>query len=157
MYVGGGVSHLSSPDLADTQQGVLQLDAGFGSSPTHPLVVGFAAKTLTHFSQGTDLGLALRGTTRGYSLGDWGAAIDAGGIQRFWGEQSVSLASASLSVGLPWGLTLAATGASDFSKTESVIVTLGIDWARLTVHRTVGDSWWRNYRLPVEDRDVASR
>ena len=155
IYVGGGASHLSSPDLADSEQGVLQLDTGFGTSPQHPLVVGFAAKTMTHFGHGTDLGLALRTTTRGYSLGDWGAALDVGGLQRFWGPESTGLLSASVSLGLPWGFTLAATGASDWADTNSLVLTLGLDWARLTVHRTVGDRWWRNYRLPVADRDTA--
>src|SRR5690606_21406994 len=96
MYVGGGASQLSAPDAGDSQQAVLQLDTGFGTAPTNPLVLGFAAKTLTHFGQGTDLGLALRTTTRGYSLGDWGAALDLGGLQRFWGPESASLLAASL-------------------------------------------------------------
>lgn len=157
-YVGGGAGNLSfgSPGQDTVTPAALQVDAGFGIAPTNPLVVGFAAKTLTFFEHGTDLGLALRLTTPGYSLGDWGLALDLGATQRFWG-QTTTLASTSLSFGLPWGLNLAATAGSDFGDNRSVVLTVGIDWARLTVHRTAGSDWWRNYRLPVADRDDIAR
>ncbi len=159
VYVGGGAADLQ---LSSAKAGsavnpfTLQLDAGFGTAPTNPLVVGFAAKTLTFVDYGTDIGLALRLTTPGYSLGTWGVALDLGGTQRFWG-QTTSLATTSLTFGLPWGVNLAATAGSDFGDNQSLVLTLGIDWARLTVHRTAGDGWWRNYRLPVADRDLARR
>ncbi len=158
VFVGGGAAELRLSEGGEAVNPVaLQLDAGFGSAPTGPIVVGFAAKTWTFLDHGTDLGLALRLTTGGYSRGTWGLALDLGATQRFWGETSKTLPSTSLSLGLPWGLVLAATAASDFDNAQSVVLTLGFDWARLTVHRTSGDSWWRNYRLPLADQDVAKR
>lgn len=157
-YVGGGAAdlRLENSTNGSVNPVTLQLDAGFGTAPTTPLVVGFAAKTLTFFEHGTDVGLALRLTTLGYSVGDWGLALDLGATQRFWG-QTATLASTSLTFGLPWGLNLAATAGSDFGDNQSLVLTLGFDWARLTVHRTAGDGWWRNYRLPVADRDDIAR
>lgn len=158
VYVGGGAAdlQLQNGSSGSVNPFALQLDAGFGTAPTSPLVVGFAAKTLTFFEHGTDLGLALRLTTAGYSLGDWGLALDLGGTQRFWGE-TTTLASTSLTFGLPWGVNLAATAASNFGASQSLVLTVGFDWARFTVHRTAGESWWRNYRLPVADRDDVAR
>lgn len=158
MFVGGGAADLRfSEDLPSQNPIALQLDAGFGSAATNPIVVGFAAKAWTFLDHGTDLGLALRLTTAGYSRGTWGVALDLGATQRFWGEFSKTLPSASLSIGLPWGLTLAATAGSNFADTQSAVLTLGVDWARLTAHRTAGNSWWRNYRLPLADEEVARR
>jgi hypothetical protein len=159
VYVGAGAADLKLESSAkgSVNPFALQLDAGFGTTPTNPLVIGFAAKTLTFIDHGTDLGLALRLTTPGYSRGDWGLALDLGGTQRFWGQTTTTLASTSLTFGLPWGVNLAATAGSDFGDNQSLVLTLGFDWARLTVHRTAGDAWWRNYRLPVADRDIARR
>lgn len=159
VYVGGGAADLKLSSLttnSSVNPFALQLDAGFGTAPTGPLVVGFAVKSWTFLEHGTDLGLALRLTTPGYSLGDFGLALDLGATQRFW-EETATLASTSLTFGLPWGVNLAATAGSDFGDNQSLVLTLGFDWARLTVHRAAGDSWWRNYRLPVADRDLARR
>lgn len=159
VFVGGGAADLRLPNASgagSTNPLALQIDTGFGSAPTGPLVVGFAAKSLTYFDHGTDVGLALRLTTPGYSLGTWGLAVDLGATQRFWG-QSATLASTSLTFGLPWGVNLAATAGSDFGDTQSLVLAIGLDWARFTAHRTSGESWWRNYRLPIPDRDLARR
>lgn len=158
IFVGGGAANLDLDEGIETVNPIaLQLDAGFGTAPTGPLVLGFAAKAWTFLDHGTDIGLAARLTTAGYSQGDWGLALDLGGTQRFWGDSVKTLPSTSLSLGLPWGLTLAATAASDFDATQSLVLTLGFDWARMTVHRTSGDSWWRNYRLPLADQEVSKR
>lgn len=158
MFVGGGAADLRFSDDLPTQNPVaLQLDAGFGSAATNPIVVGFAAKAWTFLDHGTDVGLALRLTTAGYSRGTWGVALDLGANQRFWGDASKTIPSASLSFGLPWGITLAASAGSNFSDVQSAVLTLGVDWARLTAHRTAGTSWWRNYRLPLADEEVAKR
>ncbi len=152
MYVGGGVGRLTMPagsTTATSNRAALALDTGFGTNPLSPVVVGFTFKAFGYMDEGVDLGLALRGTTSGYSRGQWGVALDLGVMQRFWG-QTATLPTATLSFGLPWGVTLAATGGSDFDATHSLGLTLGFDWARLTAHRASGESHWRNYRLPVE-------
>lgn len=154
MYVGAGVGRLTLPSGSNdttTNRATLALDTGFGTSPLSPVVVGFAFKALGYLEEGVDVGFALRGTSSGYSRGMWGVALDVGVMQRFWG-QSATLPTASLSLGLPWGVTLAATAGSDFDATHTLGFTLGFDWARLTAHRASGESQWRNYRLPVEVR-----
>jgi hypothetical protein len=151
MYVGGGIGRLTLPSGTSnsTTHAALALDTGFGTDPLSPVVVGFAFKALAYNEQGIDLGVALRGTSSGYSRGDWGVALDLGVMQRFW-DQTATLPTATLGIGLPWGVTLAATGSSNFEATHSLAFTLGFDWARLTAHRASGESYWRNYRLPVE-------
>jgi hypothetical protein len=32
---------------------------------------------------------------------------------------------------------------------QGFLGTIGIDFARLTVHRTSGQNWWPNYPLPI--------
>lgn len=154
MYVGGGVGRLTLPEGASnttTMHPAMALDTGFGINPLSPVVVGFAFKGMAYWDHGIDLGLALRGTTSGYSRGQWGVALDLGVMQRWWGE-TATLPAATLSFGLPWGVTLAASGSSNFDATHSLGITLGFDWARLTAHRASGESQWRNYRLPIEER-----
>lgn len=154
IYVGGGVGRLTLPSgsaSVSSLKPAIALDTGFGTEPLSPVVLGFVFKATGYVEEGLDLGLALRGTTSGYSRGQWGVALDLGVTQRFWG-QTATLPTAGLSLGLPWGITLAATGGSDFDATHTVGLTLGFDWARLTAHRASGESQWKNYRLPIEER-----
>jgi hypothetical protein len=94
-----------------------------------------------------DLGLAARLSTRGFNQGDFGVALDLGGFQRWWGLESTGL-SGSLVLGAPFGITLNTTGLSGSHDTRELVISLGIDFARLTVHRTTGRSWWQNILLP---------
>lgn len=121
----------------------LALLTGLGSSPENALVVGGAFQMQTHFSRGTDLGLLARVATQGFVLGDWGAALDLGGYARFWGQHSEGGLGA-LSLGAPWGITLTANGSLGTHEARSFGVTLGIDFARLTVFRSVGTNWFPN-------------
>jgi hypothetical protein len=95
-----------------------------------------------HFGATTDLGLLLRTATHGYVNGDWGGAIDIGGYQRL-SENSRGLLGA-LALGAPWGITLSASGGLGEDHQRMVSAVLGIDFARLTVYRRTGDTWWPN-------------
>jgi hypothetical protein len=120
----------------------LQIDAGMGTDPSHPFVVGGLARMQTHFTLGTDVALLLRGATQGYVNGGWGLALDLGGYVRV-SENQQGL-TGSLALGAPWGITLSGFGSSDLGHEVVTGAVLGIDFARLTVYRRSGSSWWRN-------------
>jgi hypothetical protein len=96
-----------------------------------------------YFGEGSDLALLFRGATRGFVQGDLGVAIDAGGYERFWGEQSQG-GLASIVLGGPWGMTLSATGGLGTHNHRFASLTLGLDFARLTVYRLSGRSMFLN-------------
>lgn len=129
----------------------LQMEAGIGTPPSGILAVGALFHVETHFGQGTDLGLLARFASRGFVLGDWGAALDLGGYERFWGRGSQG-ALGKLVLGAPWGIELGLGGGFGTHDARFLGVTLGIDFARLTIFRTVGESWFPNpypaYRKP---------
>jgi hypothetical protein len=129
----------------------LQLETGIGLPPTSFVVVGGLFHLETHFGQGTDLGLLGRLATRGFVLGDWGAALDLGGYERFWGRGSEG-GLGKLVLGAPWGLQLGVGGGYGTKDARHMSVMLGIDFARLTIFRTSGEDWFPNpypaYRKP---------
>jgi hypothetical protein len=124
-------------------QGALSLQAGIGTTPAGFLVLGGLFHLETHFGRGTDLGILARLATQGYVLGDWGAAVDFGGYERFWGKGSEGGVGA-LVLGAPWGLTLRGEGAFGTNDARSFGILLGVDFARLTVFRTSGEDWFPN-------------
>lgn len=129
----------------------LQMQTGIGSSPASSFIVGGLFQLQTHFGRGTDMGLLARFATQGFVLGDWGGAIDLGGYARFWGLNSQGGLGA-LVLGAPWGIQLSAGGGIGTHESREFGVVLGIDFARLTVYRTTGESWFPNpypaYRRP---------
>jgi hypothetical protein len=148
MYVGGGAASVESDASAASTRSLMQLDAGFGSNPNGTLVFGGIVRTLTHFGGGTDLALAQRTATGGFCRGDWGLALDVGGVQRWWGEDSTGLIG-TLTAGAPWGLQLSLLASTGTNGGQMFGVSFGLDWARATAHRTTGTRWWPNRVLPV--------
>jgi hypothetical protein len=148
LYVGGGAAVLDRGDKES--HAALQLDTGLGTSAKHPVVLGGMFRVQGYFGAGADLGVAARLVTRGFALGDFGFGIDAGVYQRWWGAGSTGF-TGNLVLGAPWGLTLLG-GASVGSGDERIyFVSLGIDLARLTVHRHAGLDWFSNpMRSPGE-------
>lgn len=121
----------------------LRLATGMGSDPSHAFVLGGVARLDTMWGSGTDLSFALRFADHGFANGQWGFALDAGPIARFWGP-TVYGATTALTLGGPWGLEVglqAAIGADDL---ETYGVFIAIDLARLTVYRRSGTSYWKN-------------
>jgi hypothetical protein len=149
MAVAGGASRVQNDDLPelDATRRLLQLETGLGSNPRNSWVFGGLVRTWTHFGAGTDLVLAQRTASGGFARGNWGVALDVGGYQRWWGPDSTGV-TGTLSLGAPWGLTLAAAAAVGSGAQTTLGLTLGIDWARATAHRESGLNWWPNVVLP---------
>jgi hypothetical protein len=122
----------------------LELKTGLGTPPLGDfLAIGGLFQLQTHFGKGTDLGLLARFATRGYVMGDFGLALDLGGYQRFFAARSRG-GLGSLVLGAPWGLFLSAGGGLGTEKERHYGLVLGIDFARLTVYRDVGTSYFPN-------------
>jgi hypothetical protein len=138
MYAGAGPGFLSH----DRQRLSLQFDAGIGTPPG-AIVFGGVFRAQPYLKEGTDLALLARLATRGYVQGGFGLAVDVGGYERFWGRHSQG-GLAALNLGVPWGITLSATGAMGTHDERFATLTLGIDFARLTVYRTSGTNWFMN-------------
>ncbi len=141
LYVGGGGAVL---DQEGTEaRGALQFDTGIGTSARYPIVAGGLFRAQAYLGEGVDLGLGARLVSRGYALGDFGFGFDAGVYQRWWGVNSTGF-TGNLVLGAPWGLTFLG-GASVGSGDQRIyFVSLGIDLARLTVHRHSGLDWFPN-------------
>jgi hypothetical protein len=139
--VGGGVTMLEDR-IGRSTAPTLELKTGLGTPPGF-LSVGGLLHLQTHFGKGTDLGLVARLATRGYVFGDFGVALDLGGYQRFYGERSRGGLGA-LVLGAPWGLFLSAGGGLGTEDERHAGLVLGIDFARLTIYRDVGTSYFPN-------------
>lgn len=142
-FVGGGVSELHQRDLSARAVGSMRVQFGLGTAPSNPFVIGGLFSLEPHFGYGSDLALLVRGASRGYVNGGFGLALDIGPYERFWGDRSVG-GSGTLWLGAPWGVGLglgASVGDHDASGFSAI---LGIDFARLTIYRNAGTSWFPN-------------
>ncbi len=142
-FVGGGVSRLSQNALSARTVGSMRVDFGLGSDPSHPFIVGGLFSLQPQFGYGSDVALSLRTATRGYVNGDFGLALDLGGYERFWGQGSAG-GTGTLWLGAPWGLSLGAGASVGSHDAHGFSAILGIDFARLTVYRNSGTSWFLN-------------
>lgn len=142
-YVGGGVSGFKQKNLEFKVDPTLAIEAGVGTAPSHPLVVGGMFKLQALLGDGADLGVSLRVATRSFVTGNFGLALDAGPYRRFWGQGS-SGGQAALVLGAPWGLTLSLGGGVGSNDARTFSATLGVDFARLTVYRLAGENWFPN-------------
>ncbi|WP_394831912.1 hypothetical protein LVJ94_35890 [Pendulispora rubella] len=150
--LGGGFG-LQRDGAADSfdRAGTFNASFGVGTSSNASVVVGGIARSVTYFSLGTDLGIAARITSGGFSRGDWGLAFDAGVAGRLWkdGDHGRTPLQAVVTLGMPWGPQLA-VGAQFLSLagntgTAGGFVALEIDLLRLTVMRKgKTDSYWFN-------------
>ena len=149
LYVGGGTGVI---DQGDRQtRPALQLDTGLGSPATHPVVLGALFRAQAYVGSGVDLAVLLRGVSRGFARGDWGVGLDVGAYQRWWGADSTG-AIGNLVLGGPWGLTLLGGATLGSGDQRLYFASLGLDLARLTVHRHSGLSWFANpMRVPEDD------
>lgn len=142
---GAGATMLQDPSGRSTAP-TFELKTGLGTPPLGDfLAIGGLFQLQTHFGKGTDLGLLARFATRGYVHGNFGIALDAGAYQRFWGEQSHG-ALGALVLGAPWGLFLSAGGGIAIGGEDErhYGLVLGLDFARLTIYRDVGTSYFPN-------------
>ena len=142
-FVGGGVSRLEQSALSARTVPSMRLHFGMGSDPSHPLIVGGLFSLEPHFGYGSDLALSVRTATHGYVNGQFGLALDLGGYERFWGQGSAG-GTGTLWLGAPWGLALGAGGTVGSHDARGFSLILGVDFARLTVYRAAGTSWFLN-------------
>jgi hypothetical protein len=154
-FAGGGVSAVNDTKWSPNAP-LLQLDVGVGTDPVMPVVGGLVFRSYTHFGNGTDLGLLARLAHSGYVNGDLGVAVDVGAFQRWWGDKHGPGGLLSINVALPWGVSLSTSAGLTKAGEHLAALSLGIDWARFTVHRSVGQSWWPNYSLPLPSAVSAS-
>lgn len=131
---------------------LLRMNAGLAIRPSHDLIVGAGFEFGTFLGHGSDVGGAMRVATGAYTRGDWGLALDLGAYHRF--NRVSDGGAATLTLGAPWGLLLAANGTLGTHDARSIGVLFGFDFARLTVHRTSGQQWWPN---PLAERGERSR
>jgi len=143
IFVGAGPSAIEMQDQGYEWQPSLQIETGLGSPPLGSVIFGGIGRLHTHFGSGTDLALLFRTASGGFVRGDWGAALDLGGYQRWWGRESTG-GLASVVLGAPWGITASLTGGYGSNDARSVSLVLGLDFARLTVYRQSGQSYWLN-------------
>jgi hypothetical protein len=141
LYLGGGAGLFDQQDRES--RAVLQLDTGLGSSARHPIVVGGIFRAQGYFGAGLDAGMAARVVSRGFAVGGYGGGIDVGFYRRFWGQESFGL-TGSLVLGAPWGVTFVGGTSVGPEDPRVYFVSLGIDLARLTVHRKTGLQWFEN-------------
>lgn len=148
LYVGGGAGVIDHQE--QQTQPALQLDTGLGTTATHPLVVGALFRAQAYFGSGVDLALVARGVSRGFALGDFGLGLDVGVYQRWWGVDSTGVIG-NLVLGGPWGLTLLGGATLGSGDQRLYFASIGIDLARLTVHRHSGLDWFANPMRAPED------
>jgi hypothetical protein len=148
LFVGGGAGVIEREDKES--HGALQVDAGLGTSATSPVVGGALFRLQNYFGAGADVAILSRFVSSGFARGGFGGGIDAGAYQRWWGADSSGFIG-NLVLGAPWGITLLAGGSIGTDDQRSYFATLGIDLARLTVHRHSGLGWFPNpMRAPEE-------
>jgi hypothetical protein len=142
LFTGAGPSWVRKEEGDTRTQATWLLETGMGTDPGNPIVVGALGRLQLHLGTTTDLALSWRTATRDYVNGDWGLALDLGAYQRL-SEDSRGLLG-SLVLGGPWGITVTGSGGWGPSDSYLVSAVFGIDFARLTVYRTTGASWWKN-------------
>jgi len=136
----------------DARATALSMSIGVGTTSKSPLVVGGIARTVTYFTLGTDVGVALRFATRGFARGEWGLALDTGVAGRWWKQQSYGHfpVQAVLTGGLPWGFNIAVGAdlwdvSGDKPRSTGGFAVLELDLLRLTVMRAGNTtSFWPN-------------
>jgi hypothetical protein len=143
MFFGSGPSALDFGRDTLEWQPTLLVETGLGSPPSGSVIVGGLGRMHIHFGQGADLALLVRTASHGFVNGDWGAAVDLGGYQRWWGVGS-SGGLGSLVLGAPWGITLNLTAGVGTNDARTYAAVLGLDFARLTIYRRSGETWWKN-------------
>jgi hypothetical protein len=143
----------------------MSMSLGVGSSPRAKFVGGGLLRTVTFFTLGTDLSLGPRFCTGGFARGQWGLAVDAGVVGRFWNDGNYGRfpLQGIVTLAAPWGVQLG-VGAQAFNlgsgpSAAGGFAVLELDLLRLTVMRQgATDSTWPN-PSPAggRDRDTATR
>jgi hypothetical protein len=132
----------TTPDTL-VANGTMTIEAGAGTSPDAPVIVGGMFRIQPIFRQGTDIAWLMRVCTHGFQAGNFGVALDVGPFARFWGIESGGFAGA-VNVGFPLGFTLSLQTEIGSSHAITFGAVAGIDLLRLTVYRQTLLKWWDN-------------
>jgi hypothetical protein len=149
--VSGGAAGLKSGGDPFTLRGLMQFDAGVGTSPANPFIFGTIFRVTPMIKEGTDLSLSLRGATRGFQIGDWGFAVGLGAYLRTFNplKPPITLLPTTgfvggVVLGGPFGTQVTVLGHYGMNTSYGVTACLGIDILRLTVYRQSALQWWPN-------------
>ncbi len=142
---GGVMGWTAGEEGVLTASPTMTIDAGMGSSPSEPFIVGGYFKVMPVFGEGVDIALMARFATRGFQTDYVGLAFDAGAYQRLWGLESTGFLGQAV-LGLPLGFQLTAFGMAGSHESFGFGGTLGLDLVRLTVDRQHLLEWWPNPR-----------
>jgi hypothetical protein len=143
---GGAVGWRQGADAADFRaDGALLIEAGVGTPARFPVIVGglFRITPLLSNGTGADLAWLARVCTRGYQVGGFGLAVDAGVYARTWGTPSQGFAG-SLSLGAPLGFSLSFHAMVGSDNLLAFGGSVSLDLLRLTVYRETLHNWWPN-------------
>lgn len=130
-------------DIDPRLTSLMQIDLGMGTEAIGPVIFGGLFRVQPVFEHGADLALLGRVATTGFQTSTIGVAFDAGLYQRWWGYDSTGFLG-EVVLGGPLGLQLSAMGSVGTHSTWGFGSALGIDLARLTVHRDHLLDWWPN-------------
>ncbi len=144
LHLGGGAlvtKHGADvdPELAST----MLIDMGLGTEAHGPFIFGGLFRIQPVFEHGVDLALMARAATTSFQTSYIGFALDAGAYQRWWGLDSTGFIGQGV-LGGPFGLQLSVMASVGTRDSWGVGTALGIDLARLTVHRDHLLDWWPN-------------
>lgn len=131
----------------------LRFEAGLGTPDRYPVIAGgvFRLSPLLTSGTGADMAWLGRVATRGYQVGGFGLAIDAGAYVRIWGKTSQGFAG-SVSLGAPLGLTLSFNMMAGSSDLLAFGGTFSIDILRLTLYRKTLLNWWPNPEVQTHEK-----
>lgn len=139
----GGVLVWKQKDQPFGANGTIAVDAGFGTTPDGPVIVGMLFRLQPVVKHGPDLSMMFRVATRGFQAGSFGAAFDAGMFGRLWGDTSFGFAGGA-SLGLPLGFTITAQAHVGINNAIGFGAVAGLDVLRLSVFRRVLTGTWPN-------------
>ena len=142
LFFGGGEGHVDVHQTS-VNSAVLRLDAGVGTKPSWPIMVGIGARFIPYFEKGVDWAVYARVATRSYVTGWWGVAVDGGGYARKWGGESTG-ELVTLNIGMPWGVVVSGNFDKGTEGHQTMSALVGIDFLRLTVYRTANTDTWPN-------------
>ncbi len=144
LHLGGGALVTKhGADVDPVLTSTMLIDLGVGTHPVGPLIFGGLFRVQPVFGHGADLALMARVATTGFQTSAIGLAFDAGAYQRWWGLESTGFLGQAV-LGGPFGLQLSLMGSVGTEDAWGFGTALGIDLARLTVHRDHLLDWWPN-------------
>ena len=123
----------------------MRFEVGVGIPDRFPVLVGgvFRVTPLLASNSGADMSWLVRLCTRGFQVGGFGLAVDAGVYARTWGITSQGF-EGSLTLGAPLGFALSFNVMAGSNTLLGGGAVASIDLLRLTLYRKTFLNWWPN-------------